>query len=102
MPAKRIDECRNKATKSRQTEDLSTYPISPEQCHAAKNTDDKEAKQKAAMQIGPQDHDARQQKASFFQTFFIEYHAKQDRSHVWRRGDVNIRIGRESGIKQTS
>src|SRR5580692_10185533 len=102
MPAKRINKCRDKATNSRETIDFKIHPIPSKQCHSAKNTNNKKTKQKPAMQISPQDHNCGQQKPSrSFQTFSVEYHGKQHRRDVWRNGEINIRIRRESGVKQT-
>src|SRR5882724_3341133 len=102
MPAKRIDECCNKATESRETVDFKVYPVPPEQSRAAKNTNNKKTKQKATMQIGPQDHNYRQQKTPrSFQTFSVEYYAKQHRRNVWRSGEIRIWERQKSGVKQT-
>src|ERR1700733_8094882 len=102
MPAKRIDEYRDEATKSRKTVDLEVYPIPPEQSHTAKNADNKKTKQKAAMQIGPKHHHHRQQEPSrSFQTFNVENYAKQHGRGVRRSGDINIGGCRERRVKQT-
>src|SRR5258708_716833 len=100
MPAEWIDECCNKAADSRKNIDFKICPIPSKQCHAAKNTDSKKTKQKTAMQIGPQDHDYRQQKPSrSLQAFSVEYYAKQHRRNVWRSGEIDIWIRRKSGVK---
>src|ERR1700687_2890377 len=102
MPGKRINKCCNTATDSREAIDFKIYSIPSKQSRAAKNTNNEKTKQKAAMQISPKDHNYRQQKTRrSFQTFSVEYYAKQHRSHVWRSGEINIRVRRKSGVKQT-
>jgi hypothetical protein len=104
MPAEGINKRRDKATAPHQTIDSKIHPIALEQRHAAKNADNKQTKQKSAMQISPQDHDCGQQKNTLrsFQTFAVEYYGKQHRRNVWRSGEIDIRVRRrKSGIKQT-
>ena len=102
MPAERIDEYCNKAADSGETVDSEIYPIPPEQSRAAKNADNKKTEQKAAMQIGPKDHDRWQQEPSRpFQTFAEENDAKQHGRSVWRSGEINIWGRRKRGVKQT-
>src|SRR5260370_32684147 len=97
MPAKWIDECRNKATDTRKTIDFELSPIPFKQRHSAKNTNNKKTKQKTAMQISPQDHNRGQQKPSrSFHTFSVEYNRKQHRTNVRRNGRIKIRIRRKS------
>jgi hypothetical protein len=104
MPAKRIDKRRHKATDSDQAVDFEIHPIASEQRHAAKNTDNKQAEQKATVQIGPQDHKRRQQKVAprSFQTFSVEYYGKQHGRNIRRSSEIDIRVRRrKSRIKQT-
>src|SRR6516165_892430 len=98
MPTKRIDKRRDEATASHEAIDFEICQISSEQCRAAKNTNNKNTKQEAAMQINPHYHDCRQQKyaLSSFQTFPVEYCRKQHRGKIWRSGEVNIGIRRKS------
>src|SRR6476620_3964111 len=103
MPAKRINKRRDKATNSHEAIDFEIHPIAPKQGHAAKNTNNK-TDQKATMQIGPQDHDCRQQKATLcsFQTFSVEYYGKQHGRNIRRSGEIDIRVRRrKSWVKQT-
>ena len=93
-----------KATDSDEAIDSEIQPIASEQRDAAKNADNKKAEQKAAMQIGPQDHECRQQKASprSFQAFSVEYDGEQHGGNIRRNGEIDIWVcGRESGIEQT-
>src|ERR1700719_1541255 len=102
MPAERINKCCNKATDFREAIYFKIYPIPSKQCRATENTNNKKTKQKATMQISPQDHNCRQQKTlRSFQTFPVEYYAKQYSGNVWRSGEVNIWVRRKSGVKQT-
>src|ERR1700730_9921993 len=102
MPAERINKCCNKATDSRESIDFKIYTIPSKQNRATENPNNKKTKQKAAMQISPQDHNRRQQKTlRSFQTFSVEYYAKQYSTNVWRSGEINIWVRRKSGVKQT-
>jgi hypothetical protein len=103
VPAEGVNKRCNKAADPHETIDFKIYPIPSEQCHAAKNTNNKKTNQKAAMQISPQEHKCRQQKEALrsFQTLSIEYYAKQHRRNVWRGGEINIRVRRKGGVKQT-
>jgi hypothetical protein len=104
MPAKGINKCRDKATSSHETIDSKIHPIAFKQRDAAKKANNKKTKQKATVQISPQDHHCRQQKNTprSFQTFSVEYYGKQHRRNVWRNREIDIRVrSRKSGIKQT-
>jgi hypothetical protein len=102
MPAKRIDTYCNKATDAGEAVDFKIYPIPSEQSRAAKNANNKKTKHKAAMQIGPKDHNYRQQKTSrSFQTLAVENYAKQHSGSVRRSGEINIWGRRKRGVKQT-
>jgi hypothetical protein len=103
MPAKRIDKYCDKAADSRETVDFKIYPIPSEQSHAAENANNKKAKQKATVQIGPKDHHHGQPNTSrSFQTFCVENYAKQHSRSVWRSGEINVWRSRfKSRVKQT-
>ena len=100
-PAKRIDEGRDETAQPRKREDSDTDPVPSEQGHTAERANDQQAEQEAAMQIGPKDHDHRQQEPSrSLQAFAVEDDGKQHRGRVRRGGDIDIRGRRERGVKQ--
>src|SRR5581483_7494141 len=63
MPAEWIDEGRRKASDAGETEIFEIHPVPAEQRHAAKQADDQETHHEAAVQVGPKDHEWRQQTA---------------------------------------
>src|SRR5580704_607984 len=101
MPAERIDQRCNQAADSHETIDSKIYPIPSKQCNAAKDANNKKTEQKAAMQIDPQDHNCRQQKAPLsFQAFSVKHHGKQHGGNVWRGGEINIRVRLKGRVEQ--
>src|SRR5258705_12063435 len=101
MQNKRNDKIIKKRTDAREGVDLKIYTIPYEQSRPAKNANNKKTKHKAAMQIGPKDHNCRQQKPSrSLQAFSVENYAKQHSRSVRRSGEINIWGRRKRGVKQ--